>query len=771
MAARSDRATLRVTLEQIRKNKISRAWIKSVQLKVDDLRMANGEEAPDPQAEDFEVDAGLSEEAMASVGWGTSNEEDMEGTPSEISAEVISDLFHDDFSDDDEDDDDEDDMFSSDNSEYDLDFYLHPFDPVLDHGRTIRPVNPPPPYPHSPLEELECWICFDNKKLRKRICCNFPVCDECIEMYLITQVNQGIVKIECLKTECSSYVHRDEILARLPAELKDKYYKFLVDANKDPDVKTCPRCSHVMKLSGLNQRLNTHALKLKKKDRAVITREEKKHVKDGIQVQCSKCELEWCFPCQAPWHEGVTCKQFRKGDRLVKTWANEYHYGQQNAQKCPKCKIFIERTTGCDHMTCSQCRTNFCYRCGDRYWGVKLLGDHFSRFSPFGCKYNFMPERPGARRFIRGAVLSGKLLGGVVLAGLAVAAGVTLLGLSVVALPAIGGYRYHKRRKRRQLQRYFSRINKQERVYRLNTDVPPVTPAEMMDESEDGTQNNPEWVVLGVQLPDSRQVEVLVHRPINSNSDGEEQTYRTEMTQSDEAGNENAVITLTDVKEVTDEDGYTRVIAHVVSKMAKDDNSAHEENDDSDSSVQTDLKQVSENELSFSSDEKLSKTESKGLSSEGDSKPVLKTNRKEEKQDSNEEEVELEVKESNGCFANIFSKKLNSLQNTAHDLQQGKFQSSQKGSLKSKSGTWDKGRKKDVNSIDIKCLSTLVTAPCSESRGGKSREDMCASDKLETGHPDPCECHSVKHEEVERCDRCHSAPQGHPYPCDVVTYL
>lgn len=301
--------------------------------------------------------------------------------------------------------------------------------------------------------------------------------------------------------------------------------------------------------------------------------------------------------------------------------------------------------------------------------------------------------------------------------------------------------------------------------------MPPVTPAEMMDESEDGTQNNPEWVVLGVQLPDSRQVEVLVHRPINSNSDGEEQTYRTEMTQSDEAGNENAVITLTDVKEVTDEDGYTRVIAHVVSKMAKDDNSAHEENDDSDSSVQTDLKQVSENELSFSSDEKLSKTESKGLSSEGDSKPVLKTNRKEEKQDSNEEEVELEVKESNGCFANIFSKKLNSLQNTAHDLQQGKFQSSQKGSLKSKSGTWDKGRKKDVHSIDIKCLSTLVTAPCSESRGGKSREDMCASDKLETGHPDPCECHSVKHEEVECCDRCHSAPQGHPYPCDVVTYL
>lgn len=30
-------------------------------------------------------------------------------------------------------------------------------------------------------------------------------------------------------------------------------------------------------------------------------------------------------------------------------------------------QIHIQRTEGCDHMTCTQCSTNFCYRCGERY--------------------------------------------------------------------------------------------------------------------------------------------------------------------------------------------------------------------------------------------------------------------------------------------------------------------------------------------------------------------------------------------------------------------
>ena len=56
------------------------------------------------------------------------------------------------------------------------------------------------------------------------------------------------VKIECPNPECSKFIDRDEIMVRLPLELKDRFYRFLIDANKDPFVKTCPYCSHITHL-------------------------------------------------------------------------------------------------------------------------------------------------------------------------------------------------------------------------------------------------------------------------------------------------------------------------------------------------------------------------------------------------------------------------------------------------------------------------------------------------------------------------------------------
>ena len=35
-------------------------------------------------------------------------------------------------------------------------------------------------------------------------------------------------------------------------------------------------------------------------------------------------------------------------------------------------------------MVCSKCHCDFCYNCGKRRFGLKLIGTHESRYSPFG---------------------------------------------------------------------------------------------------------------------------------------------------------------------------------------------------------------------------------------------------------------------------------------------------------------------------------------------------------------------------------------------------
>jgi hypothetical protein len=81
--------------------------------------------------------------------------------------------------------------------------------------------------------------------------------------------------------------------------------------------------------------------------------------------ECLKCKKKYCLDCQVEWHAGVSCEKYKK-------WAAENNQADQLFDKykhnskgkdCPKCKRYIEKTNGCDHMRC-RCGTEFCYSCG-----------------------------------------------------------------------------------------------------------------------------------------------------------------------------------------------------------------------------------------------------------------------------------------------------------------------------------------------------------------------------------------------------------------------
>ncbi|XP_028858718.1 E3 ubiquitin-protein ligase RNF217 isoform X2 [Denticeps clupeoides] len=274
---------------------------------------------------------------------------------------------------------------------------------------------------------LSCRICLEDRRMRPLRCCGKAVCEECLKRYISSQVLVGRADMVCPITECSGYLEESMVVAHLASEDVAKYKYFLELSRLDASTKPCPQCNLFTSLKGRGHHGSS--------------RSEQRY-----KILCSKCQFVWCFKCHAPWHEGLKCRDYRKGDKLLRHWASVIEHGQRNAQKCPRCKIHIQRTEGCDHMTCTQCNTNFCYRCGEKYRHLRFFGDHTSNLSVFGCKYRYLPEKPHLRRLVRGSVCMSKLIVAPVLIVLVVVVGALALVIGLFAFPI---YCLCKRRRKR----------------------------------------------------------------------------------------------------------------------------------------------------------------------------------------------------------------------------------------------------------------------------------------------------------------------------------
>ena len=86
--------------------------------------------------------------------------------------------------------------------------------------------------------------------------------------------------------------------------------------------------------------------------------------KNGYHLNCPLCKKDYCLRCKTDWHFNSTCEEYQKSKKEDENDAKfeEYVKGSKFKQ-CPKCKRWVEKISGCDHIDCP-CGTPFCYRCG-----------------------------------------------------------------------------------------------------------------------------------------------------------------------------------------------------------------------------------------------------------------------------------------------------------------------------------------------------------------------------------------------------------------------
>ena len=73
--------------------------------------------------------------------------------------------------------------------------------------------------------------------------------------------------------------------------------------------------------------------------------------------QCLKCENNFCKSCEKLKKDSHVCN---KDDIESLKFIND------NLVRCPNCNFPIQRSQGCDGMTCAHCKTNFDYSSGEK---------------------------------------------------------------------------------------------------------------------------------------------------------------------------------------------------------------------------------------------------------------------------------------------------------------------------------------------------------------------------------------------------------------------
>ena len=183
-----------------------------------------------------------------------------------------------------------------------------------------------------------CDLCTEEIRNREEIKknslpCKHLFCDDCYLNYFQDKIkNNKVGKITCMQFKCPHEFDDEFIIAHLSGDetLINKYKKFKL-RNKlyeDSNIKFCPvkDCESYAKREG----------------------EEK-------YVTCLEGH-QFCFECSKPWHGNKKCQD--ELDKDFKKWKKN-----KLVKRCPKCKFWTEKNLGCNHMTCPECKYEWCWLC------------------------------------------------------------------------------------------------------------------------------------------------------------------------------------------------------------------------------------------------------------------------------------------------------------------------------------------------------------------------------------------------------------------------
>jgi len=185
--------------------------------------------------------------------------------------------------------------------------------------------------------EFYCSICMETMHIGEFFPidgCTHTFCISCVRQYIAAKVEENVLSIGCPDRGCKKGVlHPEACRDVIPLQLFQRWGAALCDSSLGELKFYCP----FKECSALLVDDPGHG-------EAVIT-----------NVECPHCCRMFCAQCKVPWHDGVTCTEFQRLGKDERGWEDLMlrKVAQESKwQRCPKCKMYVERIAGCVFIIC-----------------------------------------------------------------------------------------------------------------------------------------------------------------------------------------------------------------------------------------------------------------------------------------------------------------------------------------------------------------------------------------------------------------------------------
>ncbi|KAH8667653.1 hypothetical protein BGZ60DRAFT_564826 [Tricladium varicosporioides] len=207
--------------------------------------------------------------------------------------------------------------------------------------------------PNPTSQQTDCIACWTEAIEPIRTSCGHLYCKDCFANQA-SSVSESDLPLHCFGAEgtCDHIFSIEELKSMLSPMSLEKLFQvsFTTHIRSHPkEFQYCPTpdCPQIYRLT-----------------------------KSGDSFLCSTCLAVVCTTCNVLSHDGMTCQEYKEissddGSKALQRWAKE-----NDARSCPVCKILIQKSEGCNHMTCKQCKAHICWFCMKNFKTARECYEH-----------------------------------------------------------------------------------------------------------------------------------------------------------------------------------------------------------------------------------------------------------------------------------------------------------------------------------------------------------------------------------------------------------